>query len=274
MDKDLIMSSATKRAESLLSEMTTEEMSELTNELTMLDGMNPNFLYNRSKEIANVVVDLKELMMMYSCAMKEVRTKLEILNVEYNIRYQRNPINSINTRLKRLTSILSKLEKKNAAVTLENIEGQVSDIAGVRVVCSYVDDIYVIAEALKNQSDIELISQKDYIANPKENGYRSLHLIISIPVFFTNHMKKMKVEVQIRTIAMDFWATLEHQMKYKQDLINGEMIAENLKECAESIAYTDVRMMSIRKQIEANSEEMSDDDILFEKIQKIDIPIE
>jgi len=249
-------------------------MHELTNELMLINSSDGNILYNRSKEIVNIVVDLKELMMMYACAIKEVRTKLEILNTEYNVRHQRNPINSINTRLKRLTSIVEKLDRNNRPFSLENIENSIHDVAGLRVICSYVDDIYVIAEALKNQGDIELVAEKDYIANPKPNGYRSLHLIISVPVFFSNQVKKMKVEVQIRTIAMDFWATLEHQMKYRQRLTDGEKIAASLKECAEIITDTDSRMLAIRKQIEASAGEPTEEDILFEKIRKIDLPIE
>jgi len=242
--------------------------------LMLIDNSNTALLYNRSIEMMNAVVNLKELMMMYSCAIKEVRTKLEILNTEYKVGYQRNPINSIYTRLKRLASVMEKLERNNIPFSLENIENNINDVAGLRVICSYVDDIYSIAAALKKLGGIELVAEKDYIANPKPNGYRSLHLIINVPVFFTNQMKKMKVEVQIRTIAMDFWATLEHQLKYRQQLTDGEEIAAHLKECAEIISATDSRMLVIRKQIEANSTELTEEDILLEKIRKIDLPIE
>lgn len=274
MKKELILSEAIKQIDPLLSDITDEQISELTNELMLISNSDENVLYNRSKEIVNTVVDLKELMMMYACAIKEVRTKLEILNTEYKVRYQRNPINGVNTRLKRLTSIVEKLERNSLPFSLENIENNIHDVAGLRVICSYVDDIYVIAEALKNQDDIELIAEKDYIANPKPNGYRSLHLIISVPVFFTNQTRKMNVEVQIRTIAMDFWATLEHQMKYRQHLTDGEKIVSSLKECAEIISDTDSRMLAIRKQIETNAGEPTEEDILFEKIRKIDLPID
>lgn len=274
MNKDLILSAVAKQVEPLLSDITDEQMSELANELMLIGNSDANTLYNYSKEIVNTVVNLKELMMMYSCAIKEVRTKLEILDAEYNIRHQRNPINSISTRLKSITSIAEKMERNGIPFSLNSIENNINDVAGLRVICSYVDDIYVIAAALKNQSDIELIAEKDYIANPKPNGYRSLHLIIRIPVFFTNQVKKLKVEIQIRTIAMDFWATLEHQMKYRKFLIDGENIAANLKACAETISDTDARMLAIRKQIEENAGEPTEEDILFEKLRKIDLPID
>jgi len=225
-------------------------------------------------DFANMIVDLKELMMMYSCAIKETRTKLEILNSEYKVGYQRNPIYSIHTRLKHFSSIMAKLERNGIPFSLENIENSIHDVAGLRVICSYVDDIYVIAAALKKQGNIEIIAEKDYIAHPKPNGYRSLHLIVSVPVSFTSHMKMMKVEIQIRTIAMDFWATLEHQMKYRQNLIDGEEIAYELKECSEIISATDARMLAIRKRIDENTAEPTEVDILFEKMRKIDLPIE
>ena len=155
------------------------------------------------------------LMTYYRCAMKEVVTKFEVLDTEFKLEYNRDPISSISTRLKRTESIMDKLERKGLPFTLAAIEEHIHDMAGIRVICSYIDDIYLIADALLRQDDITLIAKKDYIEHPKENGYRSLHLIVEVPVFLTNHKKPMKVEVQIRTIAMDFWASLEHQMKYR-----------------------------------------------------------
>lgn len=275
MEKRPILSAAARRVEMLSAQINDEQMpDDLAGELMRIDNMDVSAFYEQSKKIVNTVIDLKELMMMYSCAIKEMRTKLEILDIEYNVRNQRNPIKAINTRLKRLTSIMEKLERGGIPFSLENIENKINDVAGIRVICSYVDDIYVISEALKSQGDIELIAEKDYIANPKPNGYRSLHLIVTVPVFFTDQMKKMKVEIQIRTIAMDFWATLEHQLKYRQQLTNGEEIASRLKECAEIISDTDSRMLDIRKQIEADNGEPTEEDILLEKIKKIDSPIE
>ena len=274
MKKEFNFAEATKQIESMLSDINEDQMAEISNELTLFKNSDKALLYNRSIDIANTVVDLKQLMMMYSSAMKETRIKLEIFNAEYKFGYQRNPINSIHTRLKRFASIMEKLDRNGLPFSLENIESNIFDVAGLRVICSYTDDIYVIADALKNQSNIEIVAEKDYIANPKPNGYRSLHLIIRIPVYFTNQTKNMAVEVQIRTIAMDFWATLEHQMKYQKQLINGDEIAEQLKECAKTLAATDSRMLSIRKQIEECSAEMTEEDILFERIKKIDLPFE
>ena len=155
----------------------------------------------------------------------------------------------------------------------ENIEEYINDAAGIRVICSYIDDIYQIAESLLVQDDITLITRKDYIINPKPNGYRSLHLIVSIPVFFANFKKQMKVEVQIRTIAMDFWASLEHQLKYKQNISNQQEIVEQLKACADVISSTDQQMLGIRQQIEAASDVMTEEDILLEKLSRMDMNI-
>ncbi|MFA7076723.1 MAG: GTP pyrophosphokinase family protein [Candidatus Izemoplasmatales bacterium] len=274
MKKDLILSAATQQIETLLSDFTDDQITELTQELMLVGNPDKALLNNRSIDIVNAVVDLKELMMMYSCAMKEARIKLEIFNTEYKMGYKRNPINSIYTRLKRLTSIMEKLERNGIPFSLENIENNIHDVAGLRVICSYVDDIYIIADSLKKHGNIELVAEKDYISSPKPNGYRSLHLIISVPVHFTNQIKKMKVEVQIRTIAMDFWATLEHQLKYQKQLTDGDEIASQLKECAETISATDSRMLAIRKRIEENSAELTEEDILFEKMRRIDFPIE
>lgn len=266
----------TNYLEILLSDMTSEQDFELPNELMpiQLNNASINALYGQSLKIMNTIVDYKELMMMYNCALKQIRTKFEILNAEFNVRYQRNPINFINTRLKRPTSIIEKISRNNLPFSIDSIEQHINDIAGVRVICSYLDDIYVISQALANQEDVTLITQKDYIANPKPNGYRSMHMIVSVPVFFADHTKRMKVEVQIRTIAMDFWATLEHQLKYKEQTASGEEIAAELKECADIISDTDSKMLGIRKKIDANAENQTDEDILFEKMRRLDFPLE
>ena len=258
---------AMKHIETLLSEISDEQTPDLAKELMLIDSSDMPLLYNHSINMMNAMVNLKELMMMYSCAMKETRTRLDILNAEYNVGHQRNPINSIHSRLKRFMSIVEKLDRNAIPFSLENIETYIHDVAGLRVICPYVDDIYIIANALKKQEDIELVSEKDYISDPKGNGYRSLHMIIDVPVFFTNQMKKLKVEVQIRTIAMDFWATLEHQLKYRQQLNDSEEIASQLKACAEIISDTDSRMLAIRKRIEACSAMPTDEEILFEKLK-------
>ena len=193
----------------------------------------------------------RQIMMMYTCAMKEIQTKFEVLNSEFNVRYSRNPINSMSTRLKRTVSIVEKLARKGQAFTPENVERYLGDVAGVRVICSYVDDIYKIADSFVQQDDITLIERKDYIANPKENGYRSLHLIVKVPVFFADQKCEMKVEVQLRTIAMDFWASIEHKVKYKKSIDDSrEDIVEKLKECAEGIHSLDLRMQEISEYID------------------------
>jgi len=247
---------------------------DLSTEIKSMDNQAISTMLDQSKEILRFLVEYKELMMMYKCAIKEVKTKFEVLDTEFKIRYQRNPINFINTRLKCTTSIIEKMKRKNIPFSLENIEKYIHDVAGVRVICSYIDDIYNIANALIKQDDIKLIEKKDYIAHPKPNGYRSLHLIVSVPVYFAEQKKDMKVEVQIRTIAMDYWASLEHQLRYKQQVKGEEEIAEQLKECADLIASIDSRMLDIRRKIEANSSNPTEEEILLNKLSKIDIPIE
>lgn len=260
--------------EQLLSYMSMDDISELPVELMSMGDSMAAAMLTQTKKIISSVVEYKELMMMYTCAMKEIRTKFEVLNAEFNVRYQRNPINFINARLKQIASITEKMERQRIVFSLQNIEDYINDVAGVRVICSYADDIYVIADALKQQDDIKLIDEKDYISNPKPNGYRSLHLIVSVPVFFSDKKKDVKVEVQIRTIAMDFWASLEHQLKYKHQAVNEEQIIFELKNCADVITNTDYRMLEIRKKIDAASGEPTEEDILFEKIRKISKPLE
>ena len=184
----------------------------------------------QAEKILETMVDYKEMRMMYACAIKEVRTKFDVLNTEYSIRYQRNPINFITTRVKSTHSILEKMNRIRNRFTLKDVAECLNDIAGVRVICSYIDDIYRLAEALTAQDDIRLLEKKDYIQNPKPNGYRSLHLIVSVPVFFAEQRQELKVEVQIRTIAMDFWASLEHQIKYKKEIPDQAEIIARLKE--------------------------------------------
>ncbi len=191
----------------------------------------------------------EEMMMMYQCAIQEVTTKLEILSREMSVRNNRNPIETIKFRIKKPKSIAEKLVRKGLPVTLESVSENLTDVAGVRVICSFIEDIYTIAKMLTNQDDIHLLEVKDYIKNPKENGYRSFHMIIEIPVFFSDEKRHMKVEVQIRTMAMDFWASLEHQVKYKRDIANAEEMSARLKKCADLIASTDAEMQDIAHEI-------------------------
>ena len=162
---------------------------------------------------------------------------------------------------------------KESTPTVESIEQNLNDMAGIRVVCSYIDDIYKLAESFLAQDDITLLERKDYIENPKPNGYRSLHLIVSVPVFFSEEKRDMKVEVQIRTIAMDFWASLEHQMKYKKAIPDQDKIIAELKRCADVISNTDQDMLTLRKHIEAVQDEPTEEEILFEKLRQINKPI-
>lgn len=186
-----------------------------------------------------------EMMQLYNAAVREVRTKLEILDSEFKVRYARNPIHHIDSRLKSEESIRGKLRRKGLPITIEAAEENLTDIAGVRVVCNYQNDIYLIARLLTRQRDVELVRERDYIQNPKESGYRSLHLVIRIPVFLSSHSELVPVEVQIRTIAMDFWATLEHQLRYKSDHVTTQELRRRLQKCADVSAALDAEMQDI-----------------------------
>ena len=221
------------------------------------------------KRIMWSVVQYKELEMIYSCALREIKTKFEVLNSEFDLKYKRNPISTIQTRLKGMESVIRKLMKYRLPFSISSIENGINDFAGVRVICSYIDDIYRIADAFLSQDDVTLIKKKDYISHPKENGYRSLHLIVSLPVFFSDEKKEVRAEVQIRTVAMDFWASLEHQMKYKREGEGTESIVEELKACADVIASTDERMLRIRESLDAKEDAPSDDEELLFRLRKL-----
>ncbi len=206
----------------------------------------------RVLKISDQIKPFYNLMMKYDCALAEVRTKLEVFNKELALKNNRNPFESIKSRIKTPVSIYDKLTKKGYDFTVKNIEEQISDIAGIRAICSFEDDIYMLADCFKKQDDIVILQEKDYIANPKESGYRSLHLIVEVPIFLTEEKYFMKVEVQFRTIAMDFWASLEHKMKYKKDIENADTITEDLKFSADLINQLDRRMQQIRQKIDAS----------------------
>lgn len=189
----------------------------------------------------------RQLMAYYKCAMMEVSTKFNVLNEALSLQYDRNPIESIKTRIKEPHSIVDKLNRKGLPLTLKSIEENIFDVAGIRVICSFPSDIYMLAECLLNQDDITLIAKKDYIQTPKENGYRSLHLIVGIPIFLHDKKKMMNVEVQLRTISMDWWASLEHKIKYKKDLSHPEEIGAELRNCAEIGAKLDYHMEQLYK---------------------------
>lgn len=203
-------------------------------------------------ELQQTGARLQELMAFYRCAILEVETKFRVLNEQFSLQHERNPIESIKSRLKSPNSLYEKMRRKNLPLNLAAIEREIWDVAGVRVVCSFIDDIYMLASCLTQQDDVRLIEQKDYIKDPKQNGYRSLHLIVEIPIFLQNEKRLMKVEVQLRTIAMDFWASLEHKLRYKKDLdesVAVKAMAE-LSECAEMSAFLDRKMQEVRDLIE------------------------
>lgn len=223
----------------------------------LLDARRDNFVRQSllSDEFLNFMQQNKKpfdlLMSYYECAIMEIETKFRILNHELSLEYDNNPIESIKTRVKSYDSILKKIRRKNIPLNLQAIEENLKDIAGVRVICSFPDDIYKLAESFLKQDDITLIERKDYIKNPKPSGYRSLHLIVQVPIFLQNEKKMVNVEVQFRTIAMDFWASLDHKMRYKKELSDEEVeiLQEELYDCAKQSAALDERMQRIRDRI-------------------------
>lgn len=211
-----------------------------------LDGLTADVV---PEEVLATIRSFLAIENLYHSATREIATKLENLNDEFKCTRDRNPIHLIQTRVKSPKSILEKLERRGLPVTLESAMENLTDIAGVRVICSYIDDIYMIADLLTSQNDIELVRRSDYIKNPKPSGYRSLHLIVTVPVFLSDRTENVKVEVQIRTIAMDFWASLEHELAYKLPDDKSQAIAAELKSCAEIIADTDIRMQVLHQMI-------------------------
>lgn len=217
---------------------------------TFISSEIPAFADNADIEkIQEKFQGFQEFMMMYGCAIKEVRTKFEVLNDDFSVTYNYNPIEMIKSRVKSPMSIFGKIKRKGYEMNMDSVLGNINDVAGVRIICSFIDDIYKIAEMFTSQDDITVIEIKDYIKNPKPNGYRSYHMIVEVPVFFANRKQNMRVEVQFRTIAMDFWASLEHKMKYKKNIPNMEEVEKELTECANIIALTDEKMQSINNSI-------------------------
>ena len=199
----------------------------------------------------------KTIMFLYTSALKEVGTKLEILNDEFQHVHQYNPIEHIKTRIKSAESIVKKLKRYGYETSIENMVRYVNDIAGVRLICSFTSDIYRLAEMIGNQSDLKVLSIKDYIKNPKESGYKSYHMLVSVPIFLSDSVVDTKVEIQIRTIAMDFWASLEHKMRYKKNIPENHVkyLQDELYDCARQSAELDNRMQNIRNLIAEEAEE-------------------
>ena len=202
----------------------------------------------------NDVKSWEEVVLIYNSALKEIGTKLEILNDEFQHVHQYNPIEHIKSRIKTPQSIVKKLKKHGYESTIDNMVKYVNDIAGIRVICSFTSDIYRIAEMIINQNDIKVISVKDYILNPKPSGYKSYHLIISVPIFLSDRIVDTKVEIQIRTVAMDFWASLEHKIHYKFEGNVPDHIRDALVECAEIVADLDAKMLSLNEEVQSLAE--------------------
>lgn len=220
-----------------------------------------NLINDKSEyEITEIATKAAVFMSYYKCAALEIETKFKVLNEQFSIAKERNPIESIKSRIKSIPSIHEKLRRRNLPLSLESISENLNDIAGVRVICGFLDDIYLLADCLIQQDDIKLIAKKDYIKNPKPNGYRSLHLIVEIPIFLYNEKRFMRVEVQLRTIAMESWANLEHKLRYKKNLSQKtlEKTSELLNECAELSETLDQKMQLIRDIID---DEKTDNDL-------------
>lgn len=214
------------------------------------------------------------LIFLYNSALKEVGTKLEILNDEFVHIHRYNPIEYIKSRIKSPESICKKLKRNGRDTSLENMVQYINDIAGIRIVCSFTSDIYRMAEMIGKQNDLTVISVKDYIKHPKESGYKSYHMLVSVPIFLSDRVVDTKVEIQIRTIAMDFWASLEHQLKYKKQVPDQKEIVDQLTKCATQIAEVDATMYELRKRIELAEDEPTEEDLLLEKLRKIDLATE
>ena len=212
--------------------------------------------------------DVTKMLLGYKFALEEMNTKISILLEEFRIIHEYNPIEHVSTRIKSPKSIMRKIEHRNLAWTIPEIEDKIRDIAGVRIVCSFEEDIYRVAELITNQRDIQVIEIKDYIKNPKRNGYRSLHLIIKVPVFLTDSVRDVFVEIQIRTIAMDFWASLEHKIYYKYNREVPADIVNGLKEAADKVAELDYQMASLNKEVNLLKERDIDENSQENDIRK------
>ena len=204
------------------------------------------FVPSRDNEIDN----WKEVILVYTSALKQIETKLEILNDEFQHVHQYNPIEHIKSRVKTSESIVKKLRKGGYEATIENMVKHVNDIAGIRIICSFTSDIYQIAKMIANQQDVTLVSVKDYIKNPKKSGYKSFHMIVTLPVYLSDRIVDVKVEIQIRTVAMDFWAILEHKINYKYEGDVPDKLKKELVECAGMVSDLDARMLAINEELQ------------------------
>ncbi len=226
-------------------------MGQLTNTEKMLNDV---IKLQSPRSLMETFTGIEQNMALYESGIQEIRTKLEILQRDARFGDKHNPIESIKSRIKRPMSIIEKMYRKGFPISLQSIKDNLNDIAGIRVICPFIEDIYTVADMLIRQDDLTLIAQKDYIKNPKPNGYRSYHLVLEVPVFLSDGKEPVRVEVQLRTIAMDFWASLEHQIHYKSSHEVPDCVVDELKECAEIIAHTDERMQRLSKQIRCISD--------------------
>ena len=237
----------------------------------MNDRLNPNSELEQSivsvpdlaqvpEEFLNMAQQFQEAMMMYTCAIREVKTKIEVLNDELSVRNSRNPIEMIKSRVKKPRSIVEKLRRRGLEVSLESMIANLDDVAGIRIICSFLDDIYAVADMLVRQDDIRVIAVKDYIKNPKPNGYKSYHMVVTVPVYLTDGPVETKVEIQIRSVAMDFWASLEHKIAYKFEGNAPEGLLHELKDCADVVDMLDKKMFSLNEAITAYAKEHQETD--------------
>ena len=201
------------------------------------------------EQLIESAMQLQQVMLLYEAGIREIKTKLDILSDESRISGKPNPIDSIKSRIKTPRSIIGKLKRRGYPISLQSMMENLNDIGGIRVICPFIEDIYTVADMLMRQDDLTLLEKKDYIRSPKPNGYRSLHLILEVPIFLSEATKPVRIELQLRTIAMDFWASLEHQLRYKSDIEVPPQISDDLKACADVIAATDEEMQCIAKEL-------------------------
>ncbi len=250
------------------SEMTNLDDSVVSN---LEQAISSRFSKKEAREwVRDNAMSYREMLTYYNCAMMQVETKLRVLNEDLSLRGEGNPIESIKARLKSPESLLEKIIRYNVPLSVESIEKNIHDIAGLRVICSFESDIYKLADSLLQQDDITLIQRKDYIAKPKANGYRSLHLILAVPIFLHDEKRYMHVEVQLRTLAMDLWASLEHKLRYKKETAPFEpALSDELKLCADMTAELDARMLALRNMVGKEQEEKkSDKSLIYELLER------
>lgn len=228
--------------ENIIKKLKTEKTEE---EFIVVEEEVVELMFPQTTDSLNMSAQYRQIMCFYQSGIDQLTVKLQILSNEFRVGYDRNPIKDITSRVKSPESILEKMERKNIPNTMSCMMNSIHDIAGIRVVCPLVEDVYYVAKMLANQADVEVLEVKDYITSPKKNGYRSLHLIALVDVYFSDQMRRVPVEIQLRTIAMDFWASIEHQLRYKKEREFTEEMEKELKTCAELMSDADIRMQKL-----------------------------